>query len=295
MEDEIEVIDNEIDELDGKISDLREIKEPNDEHRKQLATLQGEKKSRLTKRTQVLLGRTKAAEDRARKAEERAERLEEEFKSTRTSIEKRLPAERVSRAKVTYDGEDFFTDASLRDMVQSGEMTEDEAWDHQETRRVAAAADRISKKSEQKLVEETRRKVVAEVLDEYPQLNPSYSKYSLKDPLTAEVDRLLRNGYQFRPDGLKLAVEDAKRNLRLTDKRPDLSEEFSVETGSIGDGTRKKETKVVLSDWEQDNAVRMYVNTGSINPKTSKPYTKTEAIEKALQAKQRRAEELATR
>lgn len=296
MEDEIEELDAEVADIDDKIQELRSAKEPTEEQKKELATLQADKKSRLSKRTTMLLGRTKAAEERARKAEERLRDLEEKFTKTSDEFSKRLPTATRERQKVKFDGEEFFTDTALQQMVNEGEMTEAEAWEHQEARRVAAAAERIAKKDEKKSFERTRQETIASVLEEYPQLNPSHPKYNLKDPFTAEVDRLLRNGYQFKPDGLKNAVEDAKKLLRITDKRPDLSDEFSVNEGGSGSGTeRKPASKVTLLDWEQENAIRMYVNTGMTNPKTGKVYTKQEAIEKALQAKQRRAEELAAR
>lgn len=295
-EDDIDVLDAEIGELDDKIDAIKSSKDITDTQRAELASLQGDKKSRLTKRTTVLLGRTKAAEDRARKAEERADRLAEDFKNAKADIDKRLPASKGERAKITFDGEDFFTDASLQAMVRDGDMTESDAWDHQEQRRVAAAAERISKKSEKQTFEKTRQATIKEVLDEHPQLNPAHPKYDMKDPMTAEVDRLLRNGYQFQPDGLKRAVEDAKRYLRLDTKRPDLSDQFSV-TGSEGnpDRSSRGEKKVEMSEWEQDNAVRMYVNSGMTNPKTGKAYTRQEAIDRGLAAKKNRMAETAAR
>lgn len=292
MEDDIDVIDTEINDIEDKIEAIKGSKDITDAQRAELASLQGDKKSRLTKRTTVLLGRTKAAEDRARRAEEKAAELEAKF----TQAEKRLPPEKGTRAKVTFDGEDFFTDASLQSMVRDGEMTESEAWDHQEQRRVAAAADRINKGNDKKNFLNKKQQTIKEVLDEYPQLNPTHSKHDMKDPFTAEVNRLLENGYSERPDGLKRAVEDAKRYLRLDVKRPDLSNEFSA-PGSEGapDRTGRQGAKVELADWEQDNAIRMYVNSGLTNPKTGKSYTKQEALDKALLAKKNRAAEMSSR
>lgn len=280
--------------IEDKIADLRAAKDQTAEQRAELAQLQADRKTRLQKRTTALLGRAKAAEEKARQAEERVRSLEDKF----TVAEKRLPAEKASRAKVTFDGEEFFTDNSLRSMVSAGEMTEEDAWAHQEERRVAAAAERMSKKSEKSSFEKTRQETINNVLTDYPQLNPQHSKYNKEDPLTKEVDRLLRNGYQFKPDGLKLAVDDAKRFLRITDKRPDLSDELGVTRGDSsrnGDEEGRREKKIELSDWEADNAVRMWVNTGMTNPKTGRTYTKTEALEKALLAKKNRALETATR
>lgn len=283
--------DEKLVEIEEKIYDLRAVKEPTAEQREELQTLQTERKSRLSKRTTVLLGRTKAAEEKARQAEERVRQLEERA----NKFEKSVAAPKTHQ-KVTFDGDDFYTDQALQSMVSSGEMTEQAAWDHQEDRRVAAAAERMSKKSEKQSFEKVRQETISSVLKEYPQLNPSNAKYNLDDPFTAEVDRLLRNGYQFKPEGLKNAVEDAKRNLRITDKRADLSEELSVTRGGGNSDTpRAKGKKVELEDWEAENAVRMYVNTGMTNPKTGKIYTKVEAVEKALIAKTKRAEEMATR
>lgn len=291
-EEDVDVIDSEIADVEDKISDLRSLKEPTNEQREELKNLQADRKSRLEKRTKALLGRAKAAEDRARRAEEKALELETKF----TAAEKRLPAQPASRPKITVDGEEFFTDVALQAMVREGEMTESEAWDHQEARRVAAAAERLAKKSEKNSFEKTRTETITTVLKEYPHLNPNHPKYSLDDPFTAEVDRLLRNGYQFKPDGLKNAVEDAKRTLRMTDKRPDLSDEFSVASSTGGaDKGGRREVKVELEEWERDNAVRMWVNTGMVNSKTGKPFTKAEAIEKALIAKKNRMAETAAR
>lgn len=282
-----------VDVIEEKIADLRSVKDATQAQKDELATLQADRKTRLQRRTTALLGRAKAAEEKARQAEERVKNLEDKF----TVAERRLPAEKTTRAKVTFDGEDFFTDASLRSMVSAGEMTEDDAWSHQEERRVAAAADRMSKKSEKNSFEKTRQETIASVLGEYPQLNPQNAKYNKEDPLTKEVDRLLRNGYQYKPDGLKIAVEDARRFLRITDKKPDLSDEFGVTRSEFGneESIQRGEKKIILSDWESDNAIRMWVNTGMINPKTNKPYTKPEALEKALNAKKNRASEMAAR
>lgn len=286
-------IENELIDINDKISDLRSVKDQTAEQKAELAELVEKRKTRSQKRIDLYAGRAKAAEERARKAEEKALELEGKF----TAAEKRLPAEKASHQKVKFDGEEFYTDTSLRAMVSSGEMTEDDAWAHQEERRVAAAADRISKKNEKQTFESTRNKTISDVLGEYPQLNPQHPKYDPKDPLTAEVDRLLRNGYQFKPDGLRNAVDDAKRFLRLDAKKPDLSEEFGItRDGAAGQRTEsKREIKVDLLDWEAENAVRMYVNTGQVNLKTGKPYTKAEAIEKALLAKKNRATEMAAR
>lgn len=285
-------VDDELIEVEDKIRDLRGVKEPTEEQKEELKTLQVDRKSRLEKRTKGLIGRAKAAEEKARLADERVRQLEEKF----AVAEKRLPVEKKSHQKVVFDGEEFYNDASLRSLVQSGEMTEDEAWDHQEQRRIVAAADRISKKNEKNTFESTRNKTIQEVLKEYPKLNPTHPKYDIEDPFTAEVDRLLRNGYQSRPDGLKNAVEDAKRNLRISDKRPDVSDDFSVASSSGTGGREQRVTKkVALEDWEEENAIRMWVNTGMTNPKTGRVYTKTEAIAKSLEAKTKRMEEMATR
>lgn len=286
-------VEQELIEINDKISDLRAVKEQTPEQKAELSELIEKRKSRTQKRIDSYAGRAKAAEERARKAEEKALELEQKF----NVAEKRLPAERKSHQKVSFDGEEFYTDASLRSLVQAGDMTEDEAWDHQEQRRVAAAADRLSKKSTQKTFEDTRKETIQAVLKEHPKLNPNHPQYNADDPFTAEVDRLLRNGYQVHADGLRRAVEDAKRYLRISDKRPDISDDLSVASSSAsgGDPTKRQTKKVSLEPWEEDNAVRMWVNTGMTNPKTGKVYTKTEAVAKALEAKTRRAEELATR
>lgn len=287
-------IEQELIDINDKIADLRTIKEQTPEQKAELAELIDKRKNRTQKRIDTYAGRAKAAEERARKAEEEVARLRTDF----SAAEKRLPVERKSLAKVTFDGEEFYTDASLRSMVEAGDMTEQEAWDHQEGRRVAAAADRLTKKNEKQTFESKRNQTIQEVLKEYPQLNPTHPKYSLDDPFTKEVDRLLRNGYQFQPDGLKNAVEDAKRLLRMSDRRPDISDDLGVtrDNGAGGENTRRLgEKKVELTEWEQDNAVRMWVNTGMTNPKTGKIYTKAEAIEKALLAKKNRMAEMSTR
>ncbi len=139
-------------EIEDKIHELRAAKEPTEAQKSELVTLQADRKTRLQKRTTALLGRAKAAEEKARLAQEEVTKLRADF----VEAEKRLPAESTRPQKVTFDGEEFFTDQSLKKMIDSGEMTETEAWDHQEARRVAAAADRISKKSEKSSFETTR-------------------------------------------------------------------------------------------------------------------------------------------
>lgn len=284
--------DQDLLDTEDKIGDLRKVKEPTQEQQDELKKLQKHRQSRYQERLNEFSGKAKSAEDRARQAELKAQQLEDRL----NKMESRQGTSPKNHQKVTFDGDEFYTDAALQAMIASNEMSESEAWDHQEQRRVAAAAERIAKKGEKQSFEKVRNETIATVLKDHPQLNPAHSKYSLDDPFTAEVDRLLRNGYQFKPDGLKVAVEDAKRNLRMTDKRPDLSDDLSVTRSSGGNDTpRAKGKKVELEDWEADNAIRMWHNSGMTNPKTGKGYTKTEAVEKALQAKTKRVEDMATR
>jgi hypothetical protein len=75
--------------------------------------------------------------------------------------------------------------------------------------------------------------------------------------------------------------------LGLSNKRPDMSEDFSLGQNR-GTTPLTSDRDVALSPEEKEIAVRTYVMGGVMNPSTGRVYTEKEAIEKTLKAKQAR-------
>ncbi len=114
-------------------------------------------------------------------------------------------------------------------------------------------------------------------------------KFNGNDPLYKEANRLWFNGYMHHPDGPRLALEDAKKNLNVGVKRADMSEEFGMaKNNAASDSASGKAKKVELSEIETQNAIRYWVHGNVNNPKTGRSYTEAEALQKALEAKRKR-------
>jgi len=79
-------------------------------------------------------------------------------------------------------------------------------------------------------------------------------------------------------------LEKAERILGINKGRPDVTDELNVPVG----GRPLEKTPVddvALSDYEKDSAEKQFCRGDVINPKTNRPYTKDEALVRALKAK----------
>lgn len=257
---------------------------------KALETRTPEQEAQLKKlKTQAAIDKRIAVEVAKRHQErERAERLERELQELKASQQKPKEKQSLTHAEtIQINGKEFYTDRGLIQMVQSGQMTQEEAYEHQEERREEKAVARLKQDMQLQNDQQIREEVKQKVLAEYPEFSPSHPNHNPNDPLFKEANRIWRNGYVNNPRGLELAIEDAKRILGRDHKRPDLTEELGV-TKNQEPATRitDKSKKVTLSDAEIETAWSFYRTQK--NPKTGKSYTQPEAIQAATKAKESR-------
>ncbi|HEY9874576.1 MAG TPA: hypothetical protein V6D12_14145 [Candidatus Obscuribacterales bacterium] len=284
-----QVMDPEIEKKDdARFKELKGKTDLSDDEKKELGEIKERHSFRVQKRidkyahdAKAALEKAEAAEKRAKEAEERAKRLELDRKPERVV---------VRQETIKIGDESYYTDEALMAMVENEELSEAEAYKHQRKRDKAELKWEIIQERdlESKKLEESRiRKEDSEaVLREYPHFDKGHPDFNPEDPLYKEASRIFRNGYASNPQGLSLALKDAKKILRMDDKKPDLSEDLNLDHSGVSHSRGPRTKEVTLSDYEQDQAVRQWTNI--VNPKTQKPYSEAEAIEKAKKAKELR-------
>lgn len=273
--------DERLQEIEDRMKELYENKNRTPEEQAELDKLK-------VSRRKGFEGRLMKEKDIARREKERADRLERELEEARLEKNKQPVKKQLGSAEtIQINGKEFYTDKGLLHLINSGEMTQDDAYAHQEERREERAVARIKQEQNQNTEVQVREDTKNEVLKEHPEFAPNHPKHNPDDPLFREADRIWRNGYHANPRGLKLALEEAKRLLNRDGKRPDLSEEFET-TGNESPSVKRVsgEKKVVLSESEKDTAWSYYRTQK--NPATGKSFTQAEAIEKATKSKQAR-------
>jgi hypothetical protein len=255
----------------------------------------------VNKRIATLTYKSKEAEERAEKAEQA--RIQAEQRIAELEAKTKTPVRSANNSTVEFGGKAYYTDEALQSMIESGEMKETEAYRHQRERDKDEAADRaynrLKKEETVKNFQEIYKTDREKVLSEYPIFDKTSDKYNPQDPLYIEADRIFRtfltndDGTVRDPRAFSKAISEAKRNLKVTDTRPDVSDELSVNRNtSTTSRTTPKSKDVLLSEDEKEIALRTYVHGNIINPITKKAYTETEAIAKATKAKKERAERL---
>lgn len=274
--------------VEKELKDLRGKQDVTAEEKEKLEILKEERQSRLDKRIKMKDSERLAAINRAEQLEKQ---LEEERKK-REELESKNKAVSIVNDTVEFDGRKFYTDKALRSMVDAGELTAEEAYEHQQERIEAKVTERVIKRNIGNTKEEEERKTRAEdaekIARDYPQFNPKHPDHDPEDPLFKKANELWMEGYHANPRGLSKAIERAKEILGYTKERPDLSDEFSV-ARSKSTVDRSAPSTVALTADEKDFYVRMYVMGNIINPKTNKTYTESEAIAKGLAMKAKNA------
>lgn len=283
--------DADIQETDSQISELLGVDKRTPEQEQELKELKQQRKNQVQERINELTKARREAERQRDYEREEAERLRQELEEER----KRAKASKPTTGKYEQfeiNGKMFYTDDALAQRVNDGVMTQSEAWAHQKAalKEEAKAELKADLKNESTVneTERVRQETINEVLKEYPHFNPRHPEHNPNDPLYKEASRLLNNGYASNPRGIKLAIDDAKRFLGLDKKRPDVSDEFSVTGSSAATPDTRREKKVEITEFEQEQAIRLYVFGARINPATGAVFTKKEAIEKAIKAKRDR-------
>lgn len=274
--------------VEKELKDLRGKQDVTAEEKEKLEILKEERQSRLDKRIKMKDSERLAAINRAEQLEKQ---LEEERKK-REELESRNKTVSIVNDTVEFDGRKFYTDKALRSMVDAGELTAEEAYEHQQERIEAKVTERVIKRNIGNTKEEEERKTRAEdaekIARDYPQFNPKHPDHDPEDPLFKKANELWMEGYHANPRGLSKAIERAKEILGYTKERPDLSDEFSV-ARSKSTVDRSIPSTVALTAEEKDFYVRMYVMGNIVNPKTNRTYTESEAIAKGLAMKAKNA------
>ncbi len=272
--------------LETQVTDLSKKEDKTAEDNTQLETLKTERQSRYQKRIDKLSGKAKYAEDQLateREAREKAEKDLAEARAVQTPV-------KPIQDTVTIEGKAHYTDAALTQMVQSKQISENDAYGMQQARMTAEITANVRNdltKSEKETQEaKLRADDKAKVLSEYPQFNNQHPDFDPKNELYQLTNEIYSNGYAAKPDGLSKAIKLAKRTLGITSKTLDLSNEFGIQNSSQASDPNKTEKEIVFSENEKDDAIRVWTNV--LNPLTNRNYTENEAVEKAKKAKRGR-------
>lgn len=275
--------DEEVKELEKERGELLKVEKRTQEQEDKLKNINSKRQGWYNDRVGKALRKE-------REAREENERLRQELEDERKRKKEeqsfvRQPSGSANRT-IELNGKKFYTDAALKAMVESGEMTQDEAQDHWQERNDERIIAKMRKEENEKSFQSTLQEGVKKVLAKYPTFDPKHRDHNPNDPIYVKARDLMNKGIVNAWD----AVEQAEEFVGKKNATVDRSEDFGVtRSGAVPAASR--ETKVQLSEWEQEQAVRFH--TARENPATGKKYTPQEAIEKALRAKKQRQEELA--
>ncbi len=275
------------DQVEKEVKDLQAKTDATVEEKTKLTELKEERQTRLDLKIKKLHSTNLAEKNRA-------DKLEKELEEQRAELAKIKEKEQVAaKPKIVEDtieiaGKKFYTDDSLTSMVAAQELTPQQAYAHQQQRMKAEIKDETirelkgeeTKNEAKKTFDEDRKSV----LRDYPQFDPKLAEHDPEDPLYKTASEIWVEGYQNNPRGLSLAIKRAKQILRMSDERPDVSNEHSVGRNRMSSESRSSDgADVTLNDQEKEVAHRMY--GGIINPATGRNYTEAESIIKATKAK----------
>lgn len=246
--------------------------------------------ARMQKKVDELTWRAKTAEERASEAERKAEEREARLRE----LEKKPEVKPKVKDDVTeIDGKKFYTDESLKSMIDAGEITEAEAYSYQQKRMKAEVKaevmSEIDKKERDKTDRDIRMNDAKDIIKKYPHFSKEHPDFNANDPLYKLSTEIYMEGYAANPRGLSLSIKRAKEILRVTDHQPDRTDDFELEDNTPPERHKgRKEKDVTLSETEKEQAIRTFTRGDVVNPKTNRPYTQQEAINKALEAKKSR-------
>ncbi len=274
-----------------RFAELKDRQDLSDDEKKEVGDLKERHANRTQKRIDQLTWKARDAEEKFGNASKEVDDLRAEVERLKEA--KTSEPDKIVDTVVEIAGKKYYTDESLTSMVKSGDITDSDAFKLQQQRNKAELKQEVLSEigEERKKAEgmKTRADDQEKVLAKYPHFSNKHPDFNPEDPLYKEVQRLWDNGYSTNPKGLSKAISDARKILRISDKTPDLSNEFGVNSASAPDKIREKE--VEFSADEEEAAVRLYTMGGATdNPRTGRPYTREEAIKKGKEAKQKRSE-----
>lgn len=283
--------DEDLKATESRIVELRQKKERTEEEEKEFSDLRKHHRGRVQEQIANEREIAKKETERAAKAEQALEEAQRRLEELRQSREEQSSSGANENEMTNINGKKFYTDEAISIRVEKGLMTRSEGWKMQREAIKEEAKAEMKGDAPKEEATKTRKESLDYVNKEgYGHfLNDKDPKHNPNDPLYKEANRLWFNGYQYHPDGPRLALEDARKNLNIGIKRPDLSEELGAPRNNAASEGAAKSKKVELSDIETQNAIRYYVYGNVINPKTNKHYTEQEALTKALDAKRKRS------
>ena len=280
-----------------RIKELASKTDASDEEKAELAELKKKRTKTVTDKIKKFYTAKTDAEKRAEAAEERARVAEEKARQLEEGAPLKKPALSLENQVIKIGGKTFYTDEALEMMIENKEIDYRQAQKHIQERikeeAVSEAELRLEKKYRKETAEDIKKKDFDSVLKEFPQFAKGHADFNPDDSLYKETVRIYNNGYAYHPSGMGLseALKEAKRNLKISDKKPDMSDEFNVDGSTFSGPGKNPEDKIVLTDFEKTTAIRQFHYGGLINPVTGKVYTEQEAVAKSLKAKQRRFQE----
>lgn len=123
--------------LDQQINDLSQKQDITDDEKQELADLKEDKRTRFQKRIDTLKSEKKLSDYKYEQASQEINNLKEEINNLRETVQTapKVPLS-TSQETVKIGNSSFFTDRALQIKIQSGEMTEAEAYTHQDRKSV---------------------------------------------------------------------------------------------------------------------------------------------------------------
>ena len=267
--------------ISSKINELSGKQDITDVEKSELTNLKTERQTRYQRRLDEIKSDKKLAEYQLEQEREKTRKLEVELEKSRSRPEE---PHIISRETVEAGGKRHFTDLALRSMIDAGQMTEMEAFNHQQERIQALAADKalniLREEQEKVRKEESMKSALKYVFDKYPHWDRGHKNFNPDDPLFKQA-----NYYYLKGMGIKDAMEEAERVIGFNHTRPDVSETMNLHSPTTSSTFSDNEQKPLTED-EKDIAWRMYRD--QVNPSTSRTYTQKEAEGKFIKARESR-------
>jgi hypothetical protein len=283
--------------LEDKISELAKVEQPTEEQKQELQEAKDKKRDAVQRRIDEITSEKKLRDYQIEQERQKNRELQERLEAVES---KRHEATVVTTPEyVEAGGQKFYTDTALQAKVTSGQMTESEAYSHQQERIKQEAADlaynRIKAETQKETVQTQRQKDMEKVLTKHPEWSKDHPRHNPNDPLFMKTVEIFNKGFASNPTGLSEA-ESLASQLLGRHAPIDNTRDINLYSPSPP-ATIPKE--VTLTENDKQIAYDLYVKRGNvINPKTRRPYTEEEAYKKAAKAKadqEKRQEELFNR
>lgn len=202
------------DQIVEEISSIESKEEKTPEDDEKLKTLTSERNSRVQKRINELTARAKVAEEEKGRFSQEAQELRAKVDSMEAELNKLKSAPVGTQDVVDVGGKQYYTDEALSKMVDSGRMTQTDAYKHQQERIKKEAAEEAYQriKGEQQQSEEMsiRQADAKEVLSKYPHFDKNNPRFNPNDPIYVKAQELYADGLSSNPRGLSKAVKIAE-------------------------------------------------------------------------------------